>query len=199
MTKIVIASSNLGKIEEIRSILKDLKVEIFSQKDVGLEDVDIVEDGKTLTDNALLKARGIKELVNNDYLVLADDTGLFVDYLDGQPGVHSARFAGENPTDKDNRDKMLKMLKNATEDQRGAEFRTVVALVGLDEDIIVEGSVAGKIIEEPRGTSGFGYDKLFLPSGYDQTMAEMDLETKNQISHRREALNRLKDKLESIL
>lgn len=196
--KLVIASHNKGKIKEIKSILKHFDWEVLSQADVDIEDIDVEETGETLEENALIKARAIKEILGDKYLVLADDTGLYVDALDG-PGVHTARYVGKNATDEQNRQKMLKNLEDIEGDGRNAKFKTVISLVGLDKDIIAYGDVPGVITKEELGTKGFGYDCIFLPDGYDETMAQMDLETKNEISHRRNALNDLKQKLEKYL
>lgn len=198
MKKLVIASHNKGKIKEIKSILKHFDWEVLSQADVDIQDIDVEETGETLEENALIKARAIKEILGDKYLVLADDTGLYVDALDG-PGVHTARYAGKNATDEQNRQKMLKNLEDIEGDGRNAKFKTVISLVGLDKDIIAYGDVPGVITKEELGTKGFGYDCIFLPDGYDETMAQMDLETKNEISHRRNALNDLKQKLEKYL
>lgn len=189
---IVFATNNQHKLEEVSQILGE-KVTICSLKDIGCE-VDIPETADTLEGNALLKARYIRE--NYGMITFADDTGLEIEALNNQPGVYSARYAGEN---KDSQANMLKVLKDLQgTDNRKARFRTVIALIWNDTEYFFEGVVKGRIIEEKRGEAGFGYDPIFIPDGYDQTFAELGNDIKNKISHRAQAVNKLSDFLKSL-
>lgn len=191
MRKIVLSTDNKNKLREIREILEDLDVKIYGKSDIDGMDFEVIEDGDTLYDNALKKASAMAERV--DYAVLADDTGLFVNALNGEPGVHSARYASEHD-DKKNREKLLNNLKD--KDDRSAYFKTQIILIDEEKNIIpIEGVCPGKISLEERGDNGFGYDSIFIPEGFDKTFAEMSHEEKNQISHRSRALKNLRDKL----
>ena len=188
MKKIVFATNNKHKLEEIREILGK-NFEIVSLKDIGC-DVDIPETGNTLEDNALQKAEYVKQHYGLD--CFADDTGLEVDALNGAPGIHSARYAeGTDHDSNANMDKLLKELGN--NNNRKARFRTVIALLLNGETHLFEGIVNGKIIYEKHGTEGFGYDPIFVPDGYEQSFAELGMEIKNQISHRARAVKKLAD------
>lgn len=194
---LIIASSNNGKIKEIKEICKDLNVEILSLEEAFGEKIDIPETGKTFLENAKLKANWVRD--KKECWVLADDSGLQVDYLDGAPGVYSARYAGENCSDIDNINKLLLELKNVSDDKRGAGFICTIVLSGPHgecED--VTGECRGIIIHEPKGEDGFGYDPLFIPEGYDMTFAQLDSKIKNSISHRSRALTQLRGKLEQL-
>lgn len=183
---IVFASNNKHKIREISHILGD-SFNLLSLSDINMEE-DIPEDGPTLEDNALHKARHI--CFASGMNVFADDTGLEVDALGGRPGVHSARFAGEAKNSDDNIDKLLALLGDNP--LRSARFRTVIALIINGEEFLFEGRAEGVIIKERKGSQGFGYDPVFIPDGYDLTFAEMDLDEKNKISHRSKAFEKLK-------
>ena len=188
--KIVFATNNLHKLEEIRAILGST-FEVLSLKDIGCE-VDIPETGTTLEENALQKAQYIFDHYHMD--VFADDTGLEVDALNGAPGVYSARYAGGEGHDSEAN--MTKLLKELGENNnRSARFRTVIALIQQGEVHEFEGIVNGQIIRERRGGEGFGYDPIFQPDGYDQTFAELGANIKNQISHRARATQKLADYL----
>lgn len=195
MKKIVLATNNSHKIQELKNISKELNIEFLTKSEIGHGDFDVEETEETLEGNALLKAKGLKKLIG-DYIVISDDTGLFVDYLNGEPGVHSSRYSGEDHNDEKNKEKLLENLKDVSLENRNAHFKTVIAMVedGKD-DIIVEGVLKGKIAEEERGTEGFGYDPLFIPEGYDKTFSQMGIDEKNKISHRYRALNALIEKL----
>jgi XTP/dITP diphosphohydrolase len=193
--KIVLSSGNKHKIEEIKYILRDMPFEVVSKDDLGYKDFDVVEDGVTLEENAFKKAEELHKLVNG--IVLADDTGLFVDALNGEPGVYSARYAGEPASDKNNRLMLLENLKGFPMEKRTSHFKTVIAVVFEDgTKMTAEGRVNGKIAFEERGQNGFGYDSLFIVSDTGKTFAEMSEEEKNKISHRARALINLKEKLE---
>ena len=184
--EIVFASNNLNKIREINNVLGN-SFKLLSLKDIDMDE-DIPENEATLEGNALLKARFI---YNATWInVFADDTGLETEALNGDPGVHSARFAGENKDSEANIDKLLALLEKKT--SRKARFRTVIALILDGKEHLFEGTVAGEIITERRGKMGFGYDPVFLPEGRKLTFAEMDLDEKNKISHRARAFAGLK-------
>lgn len=190
--KLAIATNNAHKLQEIRAILSGQFDELLSLKDLGI-DVDVEETGKTLEDNALLKARTIQELCHMP--TLADDTGLMVDALNGAPGVYSARYAGEEHNDANNRALLLKNLKN--EQNRKAHFATVIAIVYPNGDFITsKGRVEGEILQEERGTEGFGYDSLFYSYELKKTFAEATQEEKNSVSHRGRALRAMLGKLQ---
>ncbi|MGR5590667.1 RdgB/HAM1 family non-canonical purine NTP pyrophosphatase [Peptoniphilus grossensis] len=194
MREIVLSTDNINKLREIREILEDLDIKIYGKSDIEGLDFEVIEDGDTLYDNALKKASAMAERV--DYAVLADDTGLFVKALNGEPGVHSARYASEHD-DKKNREKLLNNLKD--KEDRSAYFKTEIILIDEDKNIIpIEGVCPGKISLEERGDNGFGYDSIFIPEGFDKTFAEMSHEEKNQISHRSRALKNLRDKISNL-
>jgi XTP/dITP diphosphohydrolase len=187
--KLVIATRNAHKLEEIQAIFDFQSLEVMSAFDFP-EIPDVVEDGDTLEANAMKKAVEIAQATG--CWALADDSGLEVAALDGAPGVYSARYAGEHCSYADNNAKLLGELTGKTD--RSACFRTVIALSDPAGSVeIVSGECAGTIIEEPRGTNGFGYDPLFVPDGYTQTFAELTAAVKNRISHRANALQQAKD------
>ncbi|MDO5725545.1 MAG: ribonuclease PH [Tissierellia bacterium] len=198
--KIVIASNNSHKLSEISNILKDLKVDIISKSDMGLKDWDIEETGETLEENALLKARGLRDCLEDKSLwVLADDTGLFVDALNGDPGIHSARYANDDHNDELNNQKLLENMKELDENDRNAQFRTAMALIDpKGREYIEYGVLKGQIASEKFGDNGFGYDPLFIPDGYELSYAQMGNEQKNKISHRYNALIKIKELLENL-
>jgi len=185
MNKIFIASKNKGKIKEIKFCLDGLNIELFSLLDTP-DIPDIAETGKTFEENAWLKAEQVYKLTGIP--VIADDSGLEVDYLNGEPGVYSARYAGEIASDDDNCNKLLSKLENIEFDKRAATFCCVIVYYdGFNKKVFV-GKCSGHIITYQRGEKGFGYDPLFVPDGYSSTFAELDPETKNTISHRGKAL-----------
>jgi len=191
MKKLVFATNNAHKLEEVKAILEP-EYQIVSLKELGCFD-DIPETEKTLDGNALLKARYIFDKYGVD--CFADDTGLEVKALKGEPGVYSARYAGEANNAQEN---MKKLLKNMTGvESREACFRTVIALIESGEVRFFEGKIEGKIAEDPKGTAGFGYDPVFVPDGYQLSFAELGLEEKNKISHRALAVEKLTKYLKS--
>ena len=189
--RIIAATKNKGKIKELEAILGNLNITIVSSEEIGI-DVDVEETGDTFEKNALIKARAIAMMC--DEPVLADDSGLCVDALDGRPGVYSARYAGENATDAE---KMQKVLDELGETKnRKAQFVSVVALIFPDGDeITAEGTVSGTITHEPIGDGGFGYDPIFYSDELKKTFAQATEEEKNKISHRARALENLYTKL----
>lgn len=195
--KIILSTGNIDKIEEIKDILKDLPFYIYSKNEVGLGDLEVEEDGDTLEENAIKKAMAISERI--DGIVIADDTGLFVDKLNGAPGVYSSRYAGEDVSYEDNNRKLLKELEGTPSEERTAKFQTVIAIVTEDKKIkTVYGECRGRIGFEVKGSEGFGYDPLFIVDGYGKTFAQLGEEVKNKISHRAKALEKLKKELEKL-
>ena len=202
---LVFASNNAHKLEEVRRILAPR--EVLCLRDIGFQG-EIEENGATLEENSLIKARAVAEYLvesqkskveSTDYLVFADDTGLEIEALDGAPGVYTARWAGEPACDANNRKKALAEL--AGKSNRNARFRTVVTIIRVEsqkskdryaQSRQVEGEVRGVMATEERGESGFGYDALFIPEGYDKTFGELPAEVKNTISHRARALERMR-------
>ncbi|HLO91904.1 MAG: non-canonical purine NTP diphosphatase [Chloroflexota bacterium] len=192
MKSLIFATNNKHKIEEVNHILHE-KYHIVSLHETGFTD-DIPETATTLEGNASLKAWHIYNLYNTD--CFADDTGLEVEALNGEPGVYSARYAGEGHNFSLNVDKLLKNLEGIS--NRRAQFRTVVSLILNGEEVLFEGKIKGTIISERKGVNGFGYDPVFVPEGYTITMAEMPAEVKNKISHRALAMQQMADYLEQV-
>lgn len=190
MKKLVFATNNKHKLEEIRSILAG-RIEVVSLDDIHCHD-EIPETADTLEGNALIKARYIYE--RYQMYCFADDTGLEVDALDGRPGVYSARYAGEGCSFADNVNKMLRELEGVAEPRRAA-FRTVIALIDESGEHLFEGRVAGDILTDAEGTGGFGYDPIFRPEGYQASFASLGDEVKNRISHRARATEALAEYL----
>lgn len=182
---LVFATHNQHKFDEVKVLLPK-HINLISLTDIGCME-EIAETGKTLKDNAALKANYVAKLYG--YPCFADDTGLLVDALNGAPGVHSARYAGEHKNDDDNIHKLLNDLKHAN--IRTARFETVIALSITGENIFFTGSVEGEITKEKYGSKGFGYDPIFKPIGFDKTFGELPLSVKNKISHRGRAINQL--------
>ncbi|WP_302566636.1 non-canonical purine NTP diphosphatase [Culturomica massiliensis] len=183
--KLVFATNNRHKLEEIRDILGD-RFEIVSLSQIGCHE-DIPEDHETLQENALQKARFVKERYGYD--CFADDTGLEIEVLENRPGVYSARYAGPAKCSEDNVRKVLKEMEGKT--NRKAQFRTVIALVMNGKEYCFEGKVLGEILTEQQGTAGFGYDPIFRPSGFTESFAQMEMKQKNGISHRGRAVEKL--------
>lgn len=192
--KIIFASRNEGKVKEIRHILNGINAEILSLNDAGFTG-EIHETGETFEENAKIKA----EIIFNAYKLptIADDSGIVAMQLGNEPGVYSARYAGENANDEENNNKLLDRLKSFPEPHKAKFICAAVCYFGADF-IVVKGEVEGIIINQPRGTNGFGYDPLFLPDGFDQTSAELPPEIKNKISHRYKAFSQLKKYLTEI-
>jgi XTP/dITP diphosphohydrolase len=183
--KLVFATNNSNKIKEVSNLISN-QIAIISLKDIGCKE-DIVESENTIIDNAILKANYIKN--NYGYDCFADDTGLEVDFLNGRPGVHSKRFAGENSTDELNMKKLLECMEESK--NRNARFRTVIALNINNQVITFTGVCEGEILKQRRGNNGFGYDPIFLPKGYNNSFGEMSIIEKNEIAHRSKAVKKL--------
>jgi len=194
MKELLLATNNLGKAREISQALSDLNLRILSLHDLG-ERIRVEEDGKTYLENARKKAREVGLMTKK--LTLADDSGLEVEALGGLPGVESANFARKGASDKENNEKLLKLLEGVPFERRRARFRCVMVLFDPLEKVEewVEGSVEGFILDHPRGEQGFGYDPLFFIPELGKTLAELPLEVKNSISHRGRALRALKEVL----
>ena len=189
---VVIATGNKHKLQEIGDILKDFDYNVMSLKDVELDGIEIVEDGKTFEHNALIKARTISKLTKK--ISIADDSGLVVDCLGGKPGIYSARYAGEHATDEENRVKLFEAMKDVPMEDRTARFVSAIGVVLPDgKEFTVRGTVEGKITFEEHGENGFGYDCMFMPDGFDKTFGEIDPEIKNSMSHRANALKKMKE------
>jgi non-canonical purine NTP pyrophosphatase (RdgB/HAM1 family) len=194
--KMIAATNNSHKLQEIRTLLRENGIEIKSLAESGL-DIEIEENGNTFIDNALIKAREVWRRTGE--AAIADDSGLLVDALNGQPGVKSARYSGETGIDKDkkNNEKLKEAMKDIPDEKRSARFCSVIAAVFPDgKEITAEGYVYGKIGYMEKGENGFGYDPLFVVDGYGRTMAELDSKEKNKISHRANALKEFIKKFE---
>ena len=194
--KIILATHNTDKRKEMMAVLADLNIEILSLADfpqVG----EIVEDGETLIENAIIKAKAVFDITGIP--AISDDTGLSVDALHGAPGVYSARYAGENATYADNVEKLVDEMKNVLPENRGAQFQTIMVYIDKDTELIVDGVVKGQIADVSKGVGGFGYDPVFYIPEQEKTFAEMTIQEKNQISHRGIALRNLKGILYSYL
>ncbi len=187
--KLILATGNKGKIREINALFADMDI-VF----IGLGEYpglpEIIEDGNTFHENALKKAKAVYRYTG--IVSVSEDSGLEVDALKGAPGVYSSRFASGDATDKENIEKLLHELAETPDERRTARFVSVLCLFDGEVERYFEGSVSGRIIHEPRGTSGFGYDPLFVPDNYDQTFAELGPDIKNSISHRAKSTAKLK-------
>lgn len=195
--KIIFATGNQGKMREIREILADCNVEIQSMKEAGI-DVDIVENGKTFVENAVIKAQEIAKYT--DAIVLADDSGLEIDYLNKEPGVYSARYMGEDTSYDIKNQNLIDRLKGVEKKKRTARFVCAIAAVLPDKQVITTTkTMEGYIGEEAEGKNGFGYDPIFYPDGFNCSSASLSPEEKNEISHRGKALRDMKALLKEVL
>lgn len=189
--KLIFATGNKGKLKEVKNIFSNYKVEIFSLSEIGFDE-EIEENGATFEENAFIKAKEVHKKYNVP--VIADDSGLVVDQLDSRPGVYSARYAGENSTYDDNNKKLLDELSEQPQPHL-AHFECCAVYLDANHKISSHGILKGEIVKEFHGEHGFGYDPIFKPEGFKLTLAEMDLEQKNKISHRAQAFNLLLEKL----
>ncbi len=182
--KLVLATGNKGKLREFKQMCQD-EVVPFSEL---LGEFEIVEDGKTFAENALIKARTIYEKLGEEYLVISDDSGISLPVLDGAPGIYSARYAGEGVTDKENLYKLVDAVKAKGLKSTPAYYTAAIAIVSKYGEYVVHGWMHGDVLDTTRGDKGFGYDPMFIPAGMDKTLGEMDDDVKSRISHRGKAL-----------
>lgn len=197
MRRIVFATGNEGKMKEIRMILADLNLPVISMKEAGIQ-AEIVEDGKSFEENAKIKARAVQELCGD--IVLADDSGLEIDYLGGEPGIYSARYMGEDTSYRVKNANLIERLSGVPNEKRTARFVCAISAALPDGRVLgTRGTIEGIIGYEERGENGFGYDPIFYLPEYHCSTAELDPETKNKLSHRGKALQAMKEKLRSVL
>ena len=193
LERIVFATGNKGKIKEIQMILADLEVEVITMKEAGIE-IDIVEDGKTYEENAMIKARAVAKYT--DAIVMADDSGLEIDYLNNEPGIYSARYMGEETSYRIKNANLIERLNGVPDEQRTARFVCAIAAVLPDgRELTTRGIIEGRIGYEEKGENGFGYDPIFYVPRFGKTTAELSEEEKNQVSHRGNALMLMKEEL----
>ena len=184
--QIVLATSNKGKVREIKAMCEDFDVVAFSELITPFE---IIEDAPSFKGNALLKARAVYEALDDeDAIVLSDDSGISVDALEGAPGIFSARYAGTEATDKDNLYKLMEDVKEKGLERAPAHYTAAIAIVTKEGEQVVHGWMYGDVITEPRGENGFGYDPCFIPEGFDKTLGALDDDVKKELSHRSKAL-----------
>ncbi len=194
MRRLIFATGNADKMKEIREILGDLPVEILSMKEAGVS-AEVEENGSSFEENALIKARAICELANE--MVLADDSGLEIDYLNKEPGIYSARYMGEDTSYRIKNQNLIDRLEGVPDEKRTARFVCAIAAVFPDgKELIVRGTIEGRIGYEERGENGFGYDPIFYLPDLDISTAQLSREEKNSISHRGNALRKMKELLE---
>lgn len=193
--KIVVATGNSGKIREIKEILSDIDTQIYSMKELGINS-EPDENGKTFEENALIKARTLHGLLKEDALVLADDSGLVIDYLNGEPGIYSARYMGEDTAYTIKCQNILDRLSGVPNEKRSARFISSIALIYPDgREETVTASMEGYIAKEAKGRGGFGYDPIFYVEEFKKNVAELSDDEKNSISHRGKALRLMRDKI----
>ena len=192
--KIVLATKNRGKLKEFNQMCKD---EVIPFSDI-LGDMEIIEDGKSFKENALIKARVMFEKLGDGYIVISDDSGISVPLLGNEPNIYSARYAGENASDRDNLNKLVDKLKAKGVKKTPAYYTASIAIVSQYGEYSVHGWMYGDVIDTPRGDKGFGYDPIFIPNGYDKTLGELDDSIKKSISHRSKALKLAKPIIKMI-
>ncbi|MEA1891887.1 MAG: RdgB/HAM1 family non-canonical purine NTP pyrophosphatase [Campylobacterota bacterium] len=194
--KLVLATSNKGKVREIKALCEDYEVVAYSEL---IEEFEIIEDGDSFKENALIKARAVFNLLKDkDVVVISDDSGISVDALDGKPGIYSARHAGVDAGDKNNLDRLIQDLKDKGVESSHAYYTAAIAIVTDDSEHTVHGWMHGDVIADAIGDGGFGYDPMFIPLGYDKTLGELDDETKKTLSHRAKALTLAKKILQTL-
>ncbi len=194
--KLVLATSNKGKVREIKALCEDFEIIPYSEL---IDEFEIVEDGDDFKENALIKARAVFKALNDEnVIVLADDSGISVDILDGNPGIYSARYAGAGATDKDNLYKLIDAIKEKNVKKSSAHYTAAIAIVTKESQYSVHGWMHGEVITKALGDKGFGYDPMFIPLGYDKTLGQLDDETKKRLSHRSKALNLAKIILQTL-
>jgi XTP/dITP diphosphohydrolase len=184
--KLVLATSNKGKVREIKEMFSDFEVFAYSEL---IEPFEIIEDADTFKENALIKARAVYKALNDEsVIVLSDDSGISVDALGGEPGIYSARYAGVDADDKENLEKLVESLKENALIESPAHYTAAIAIVTKDCEQSVHGWMYGKVIAETKGEKGFGYDPMFIPEGFDKTLGELDENVKKELSHRYKAI-----------
>ena len=194
--KLVLATSNKGKVREIKALCEEYEVIPYSEL---IEEFEIVEDADTFKENALIKARAVfKALDDEDVIVIADDSGISVEVLEGAPGIYSARYGGQDANDKDNLNKLMKDIGARGVDKSPAFYTAAIAIVTKNLERTVHGWMYGTAITEAKGEGGFGYDPMFIPLGYKKTLGELDDETKKKLSHRSKALSLAKKVLKAL-
>jgi len=194
--KLVLATSNKGKVREIKALCKDFEVVPYSEL---IEEFEIVEDADSFKENALIKARAVfAALQDKDVVVMADDSGISVDILDGAPGIYSARHAGKNANDKDNLHKLIQDIKDKNVASSPAHYTAAIAIVTKNSEYVVHGWMYGTAIAEAIGDGGFGYDPMFIPLGYDKSLGQLDDEVKKKLSHRSKAIELAKIILQTL-
>lgn len=199
MNRIVFATGNAGKIREIREILQDIPLPVVSMREAGV-DVDVEENGETYEQNALIKARAVAALASPEDIVMADDSGLEIDYLNKEPGVYSARYLGETTSYRVKNRNLIERLEGVPEEKRTARFVCVIAAVLPDgTELTTRGVIEGRIGYEERGVGGFGYDPIFQVPEFGKSTAELTEEEKNEVSHRGRALRAMKEKLRTVI
>lgn len=193
MSRIIFATGNAGKMKEIKAILADLGMDILSMKEAGVT-IDIEENGSTYEENALIKARAVAALTGD--IILADDSGLEIDYLNGEPGVFSARYLGEDTSYRVKNANLIDRLEGVPDEKRTARFVCAIAAVLPDgRELTTRATIEGRIGYEEKGEGGFGYDPIFFVPEFGKTTAELTAEEKNQVSHRGKALQLMKEEL----
>lgn len=196
--KLILSTNNLHKVKEIKEILASLPIEVLTKNDIHLKNFKVEENGHSLEENSIKKAKALAEIT--DYMVLADDSGLFVEALNGEPGIFSSRYAGEEGNDEKNNLKLLRVMKDLAGDKRRAKFLTVIALITEDKEVFtVKGECSGQIALEMDQGNYFGYEPVFIPEGYNMTFAKLGPVIKNKISHRAKALTKLEKILRAML
>lgn len=194
--KLVLATSNKGKLKEIKKLCAEYEVVPYSEL---IEEFEIIEDGLSFKENALIKARAVYDALGDDNLiVLADDSGISVEVLDGAPGIYSARYGGEGASDKDNLTKLMQSIKEKGVKSSPAFYTAAIAIVTKDIERTVHGWMYGTAMSEAKGEGGFGYDPMFIPLGLEKTLGEMDDEIKKELSHRSQALKLAKKVLQTL-
>ena len=194
--KLVLATSNKGKVREIKALCGEYEVIPYSEL---IQEFEIIEDADTFKGNALIKARAVfKALGDENVTVIADDSGISVEVLDGAPGIYSARYGGKNADDKDNLQTLMKDIKAKGVESSPAFYTASIAIVTKDLERTVHGWMYGTALVEAKGEGGFGYDPMFIPLGYDKTLGELDDETKKKLSHRSKALSLAKKVLKTL-
>lgn len=199
MKRIVFATGNNGKIREIREILADLSLEVVSMRDAGIH-TDIEENGATYEENALIKARAVAALAGSEDIVMADDSGLEIDYLNKEPGVYSARYLGETTSYRMKNRNLIERLNGVPDEKRTARFVCAIAAVLPDgKELVTRGTIEGRIGYEEKGHGGFGYDPIFQVPEFGKSTAELTEEEKNAVSHRGRALRAMKEEVKKYI